>query len=108
MPTAATALLQALNQAGFQYEIYGSFAAVHAGHSTKPAHDIDLLVPSDDTEVSRLLRWLEAQGFRIESWNAPCSPPVSIEALAYRHYFRARCLSSQGKELQVDIAVARS
>lgn len=105
---AATALLQALSQAGFQHEVYGSFAAILAGRSTTPAHDLDLLVPSDDTEVSRLLRWLEVQGFRIESWNAPCSPPVSIEAMAYRHYFRAKRLSPQGDEMQVDIAVARS
>lgn len=105
---AATALLQALSQAGFQHEVYGSFAALLAGRTATPAHDLDLLVPSDEAEVSRLLRWLEAQGFRIESWNAPCSPPVSIEALAYRHYFRAKRLSPEGDELQVDIAVARS
>lgn len=105
---AATALLQALTEAGFQHEVYGSFAAEVAGRTTTPAHDLDLLVPSDDAEVSRLLKWLEAQGFRIESWNAPCSPPVSIEALAYRHYFRAKQLSQQGDEMQVDIAVARS
>lgn len=105
---ATAALLQAMSQAGFQYEVYGSFAALQAGRSAKPAHDLDLLVPSNEAEVSRLLRWLESQGFRIESWNAPCSPPVSIEALAYRHYFRAKRLSPQGDELQVDIAVACS
>lgn len=104
---AAEALLQALQRAGFAYEVYGSYAAQRAGHTTAPANDLDLLVPPNETEVSRLLRWLESQGFRIESWNAPCSPPVSIDALAYRHYFRARRLSPQGEMLQVDVAVAR-
>lgn len=105
---AACALLQALGQAGFRHEVYGSFAAYLAGHKDATAHDLDLLVPADEAEVSRLLRWMEAHGFRIESWNSPCSPPVSLNALAYRHYFRVRRLLPQGEELQVDIAVARS
>ena len=97
------ALLAAMLAQGFAFAVYGSFARALAGEALAP-NDIDLLVAPDDAELSRLMRWLEAEGFRIESWNAPLTPPVSLAALGYRHYFRARRLGRDGQTLQVDIA----
>ena len=104
------ALLAALKQAGFACVVYGSFAAcmtaAREGDAVPMPNDLDLIVPPDDAELSRMMQWLEGQGFRIESWNAQVRAPVSAQALAYRHYLRARRVDAQGRELQVDIAVA--
>ena len=97
------ALLAAMLAQGFAFAVYGSFARALAGEALAP-NDIDLLVAPDDAELSRLMQWLEGAGFRIESWNAPVTPPVSLAALGYRHYFRARRLGRDGQTLQVDIA----
>jgi hypothetical protein len=115
---AGRALLQALSDAGFEHVLYGSFRdwlppGATAGSdplapSALPPDDIDLIVPPDDAEVSRLLRWLEQHGFGIASWNAAVHPPVAVAALAYRHYFRARRLDAQGHVIQLDVAVAES
>lgn len=97
------ALLAALLAQRFAFAVYGSFARALAGAAVAP-NDIDLLVAPDDAELSRLMQWLEREGFRIESWNAPVMPPVSLAALGYRHYFRARRLARDGRSLQIDIA----
>ncbi|MEP6501911.1 MAG: SAM-dependent methyltransferase [Betaproteobacteria bacterium] len=101
----ATRLLTDLAESGFEFVLYGSLARRLAGDAAVEPNDIDLLCPADDAEVSRLLQWLEARGFRIESWNAPFTPPVSVEALAYRHYFRARRVARDGATMQVDVAL---
>jgi len=102
----AQRLLRALSDAGFAYLLCGSFGQRLLGESGKRPNDIDLVCPPDDAEVSRLVMWLEAAGFRIESWNAPVSAPVSLGVLGYRHYFRARRVDAQGATLQLDITVA--
>jgi len=106
---AGRALLQALAQDGFAFAVYGSFADHAAGRATDRSHepnDIDLVVPPDEAELSRLMQRLESDGFRIESWNARTSPPVSMAAMAYRYYFRARRVDQHGNSLQLDVAVA--
>lgn len=103
---AAAAWLAALRADGFEFIVFGSFADALAGTRAVVPDDIDLLVPPREAMVSRLLAVLEAQGFGIESWNAPATPPVSLAALRYRHYFRARRLDAAGNMLQVDIALA--
>jgi hypothetical protein len=114
---AGRALLDALRQDGFDYLVYGSFAACLAPERCAdappmppmpPANDIDLIVPPDGDEVSRLLRWFEQHGFRIESWNAQVRAPVSVAALAYRHYLRARRVDALGNDVQVDVTVAQT
>jgi hypothetical protein len=104
----AYALLDALAQQQFEFILYGSLARRMAGERGVTPNDIDLLCPPDDAQVSRLARWLEAQGFRLESWNSPVSPPLAWDVLAYRYYFRARRVDALGATLQVDIAVAES
>ncbi len=99
---AAHALLSSLAAQGFAFVVYGSFARALAGEAAAP-NDVDLLVAPDDRELSRLMQWLENEGFRIESWNAPVSPPLSLAALGYRHYFRARRLGRDGRAMQVDV-----
>jgi hypothetical protein len=99
----ARELLAALAASRFEFVVYGSLARALAGEAVAP-NDIDLLVTPDDAELSRLMRWLEAEGFRIESWNAPVAPPVSLAALGYRHYLRARRLGRDGRAIQLDIA----
>ena len=106
-PEAARAILADMSAAGFAHQVYGSYARLLAGEPGTAPNDIDLLVPADEAAVSRLMQWLEARGFRIESWNAPAHAPVAIEALAYRHYFRARRLDQDGQALQIDIAIAQ-
>jgi hypothetical protein len=101
-------LLARLQEAGFNFVVYGSFLQYLQGEPGVVPNDIDLLYPPDDAEVSRLIRWLEGAGFRIESWNAPIHPPVSVQALAYRYYFRARRVDRQGRTLQLDISIAES
>jgi hypothetical protein len=104
----AYALLDALAQQQFEFLVYGSLARRMAGEHDVTPNDIDLLCPPDDAQVSRLVRWLEAQGFRLESWNSPVSPPLALGALAYRYYFRARRVDALGATLQVDIAIAET
>jgi hypothetical protein len=115
---AGLALLGALELDGFELLLYGSFAdhldrvAAQWGHASahesEGPNDIDIICPPDDAELSRLLRRLEHEGFRIESWNAQVRAPVSVAALAYRYYFRARRVDQFGNRLQLDIAVAES
>lgn len=97
-----------LRQAGFIFVVYGSFQKWLQGKSDSAPNDIDILCPPDDAELSRLIRWLEGAGFRIESWNAPIHSPVSVQALAHRYYFRARRIDRHGRTLQLDISVAES
>lgn len=103
---AARALVAALLRDGFAFTVIGGFARRLAGNADTPLNDVDLVVPPDDAGVSRLLQWLEADGFAIESWNARIAPPVAIAALQYRHYFRARRVDAHGRLLQVDVTVA--
>ncbi|RQR64347.1 SAM-dependent methyltransferase [Burkholderia sp. Bp9126] len=109
---AARALVAALTRDGFAFAVIGGFArrlAAEAGHAEvdeTPLNDVDLVVPPDDAGVSRLLQWLEADGFSVESWNARITPPVATAALRYRHYFRARRVDARGRLLQVDVTVA--
>jgi hypothetical protein len=114
---AGRALLDALRQDGFDYLVYGSFATCLAPERCAgapprlpmpPVNDIDLIIAPDDNEVSRLMRWFEQHGFRIESWNAQVRAPVSVAALAYRHYLRARRVDALGNDVQVDVAVAQT
>ncbi|KWN02862.1 hypothetical protein WM22_09145 [Burkholderia ubonensis] len=116
---AARALVAALTRDGFAFTVIGGFArrlAAEAGHgdgdadddTDTPLNDVDLVVPPDDAGVSRLLQWLEADGFSLESWNARITPPVAAAALRYRHYFRARRIDARGRLLQVDVTVADS
>lgn len=102
------ALLQRMQAAGFEFAVYGSFLRCLRGESEVPPNDIDLLLAGDEARLSGLLRWLEEEGFRLESWNAPVHPPVSLPFLAQRHYFRARRIDRHGGFLQVDIALAES
>lgn len=101
-------LVARLRQAGFVFVIYGSFLKWQRGEPDVKPNDIDILCPPDDEELSRLIRWLEGEGFRIESWNTPIYPPLSLQALAHRYYFRARRLDRDGRALQVDISVAEN
>ncbi|WP_126228323.1 DNA methyltransferase [Burkholderia ambifaria] len=108
---AARALVAALTRDGFAFAVIGGFArrlAAAADDATADAllNDVDLVVPPDDADLSRLLQWLDADGFSIESWNARVTPPVAATALQYRHYFRARRLDARGRWLQVDVTVA--
>jgi len=100
------ALLAELVAQHIAFAVYGSFARHLAGDVAAVPNDIDLLCPPDDAALSRLMRWLEANGFRIESWNAAVTPPVSLAVLGYRHYFRARRIGRDGQTLQVDITTA--
>ena len=97
-------LLVAMAAQRFEFVVYGSLARRLAGDPAVAPNDVDLLCAPDDAELSRLMRWLESEGFRIESWNAAVTPPVSLAVLGYRHYFRARRLGRDGRSLQVDIA----
>jgi hypothetical protein len=104
-------LLRTLAQDGFEVAVYGSFAdhvAGRPGDKSREPDDIDLVVPPDDGELSRLMQRLESDGFRIESWNAHIRPPVSIAAMAYRYYFRARRVDQHGNSLQLDVAVSET
>jgi SAM-dependent methyltransferase len=105
---AAHALLAALTAAGFEAAPCGSFARLLQGDAGARPNDLDVVVAADDGEVARLLQWLEALGFRVESWNAPVAPPVPAAALGYRHYFRARRLDREGRALQLDVNVRGS
>jgi len=104
---AARLLLADMDTQRFRFIVYGSFVRVLEGDPSAAPNDVDLLCPPDDAELSRLLQWLESQGFRIESWNAAVTPPVSLAALGYRHYFRARRLGRDGHALQLDVAAVQ-
>ncbi|MGU7770439.1 DNA methyltransferase [Burkholderia sp. MR1-5-21] len=113
---AARALVAALTRDGFSFAVIGGFARLLAADTNAdtdtranagtPLNDVDLVVPPDDADVSRLLQWLEANGFAIESWNTRVAPPVAAAALRYRHYFRARRIDARGALLQVDVTIA--
>jgi hypothetical protein len=101
---AARALIAALKREGFAFKVIGSLTQRWPAADV-PLNDVDLVVPPDDAGVSRLLQWLEANGFSIESWNTRITPPVAVAALRYRHYFRARQVDAHGRLLQVDVSV---
>ncbi len=103
---AARALVAALTDAGFAFSTIGGFAHDAGEANDAPLNDLDIVVGPDDAEVSRLLQWLEAAGFAIESWNTRVAPPVAAAALRYRHYFRARRIDALGALLQVDVTMA--
>ncbi|WP_423379597.1 DNA methyltransferase [Burkholderia sp. LMG 32019] len=108
---AAHALVAALTRDGFTFAVFGGFARRLATGTRNidvaaPLNDVDLVVPPDDADVSRLLQWMDAGGFSIESWNSRITPPVAAAALRYRHYFRARRIDAYGRLLQVDVTVA--
>ncbi|CAI8697088.1 hypothetical protein BTK96_003849 [Burkholderia pyrrocinia] len=110
---AARVFVAALARDGFAFAVFGGFARrLAAGASDTgaeaPLNDVDLVVPPDDAGVSRLLQWLDAGGFSIESWNSRITPPVAAAALRYRHYFRARRIDACGRLLQVDVTVAET
>jgi hypothetical protein len=101
-------LLARMAAEGFEFIVYGSFARWLLAEPLVKPGDIDLLCPPDDVQLGRLLQWLAAEGFALTSWNTDLRPPVSIMALAQRHYLRARRLRADGLALQVDLTIGVS
>ena len=101
-------LLAQLTGEGFEFVVHGSFARYLNDDLHVAPNDIDLLCPPDEDQLSRLLQWLEAQGFSLTTWNTPLRPPISITALAHRYYFRAKRICRDGSALQLDISILDS
>lgn len=100
---AALALLHALRDAGFEFAVYGSFAAWLKDGNARPPADLDLLVPPEEISLNALLGWLQARHFRLSCWQKPLSLPIRLADYRGRYYFRAERRDRQGQVLRLDL-----
>ncbi|MFZ5636247.1 MAG: DNA methyltransferase [Pseudomonadota bacterium] len=105
----ARALLDALRDRAFEFEVVGS--ARHLWPNDAPAQmpppgDIDLRVPGDGERLRALLLALREHGFRLSLWGEPVNVDVRPETVRDHHYLRAERLLADGRRLWIDLSVA--
>jgi hypothetical protein len=84
--------LSRLRERGVAFAVIGSFALrLHMDAlDSEPVPDCDLVV---DPEPNNLQRWaatLAEEGWALEVWGQPVSPPLELEHLRGKYYVRAR------------------
>ncbi|WP_244244027.1 DNA methyltransferase [Marilutibacter alkalisoli] len=106
---ATLEILRAIEGAGFDFRLHGSFAAwLEAGmpaHGRRPA-DADLLLPPRQDRLDALLRWLVARGFELNLWGEPVKPPVDLPTWQAHHYVRADRRGRDGSLVRLDLGCA--
>jgi hypothetical protein len=106
---ATMEVLHAIEAAGFDYRLHGSFAtwleAGMPGQGRRPA-DADLLLPPRQDRLDALLRWLTAHGFELSLWGEPVKPPVDLPTWQAHHYVRADWRGRDGSLVRLDLCGA--
>ncbi len=86
----AASLLTALALRDVPFVVVGSLARqwLAAADPARPAHDVDILVPSAIDSLNRLVQSLIEHGFAVHCWDEPVRPPVEPNRLQGRCYLR--------------------
>lgn len=106
---ATQALLQAMADAGMQFDVFGSFQQWQAQGACADGHvpsDADLALPPDLAQLERMLTFLDARGFALSLWGEPVVPPVSVETVRRHHYLRAERVGRDGGLVRIDLSIA--
>ncbi|MEH6418708.1 DNA methyltransferase [Pseudomonas sp. CGJS7] len=101
--------LQAIEQAGFAFELYGSFARwLQRGDADSPRlpADADLLLPDDEARFNQLLHWLHERHYQLSLWGEPILPPVRLQQLRAHWYLRAQRRDRLGRLVRLDLCLA--
>ncbi|MBB4131246.1 DNA methyltransferase [Xanthomonas sp. 3075] len=101
----AAQLLQALRAQRLPVQVHGSYARWLESPALVPEGpaDLDLMLPAEQPLWDRLSHWLQAQGFALSLWGAPCQAPVTLASVRAHHYLRAERIGADGRRLQVDL-----
>ena len=85
------------------FVVYGSYARwLHGECLERLPSDVDLLVPNDLNQLTKLVGCLEAYGFQISRWGVPVSRHSVSIAAQRAHYFRAHRLRASGELCIID------
>ncbi|MGH8080717.1 MAG: DNA methyltransferase [Lysobacter sp.] len=106
---STAAELQAIRAAGFDFELFGSFAhwLQHGDAETaRPPADADLLLPDDEVRFNQLLHWLHERHYELSLWGEPVRPPVRIDRLRAHWYLRAQRRDRLGRLVRLDLCLA--
>lgn len=98
--------LQALRDAGFGFELYGSYPRWLADPSAREPADADLLLPDDQAEFDRLLWWLHERDYALSLWGEPLRPPLRLPRLREHWYVRAQRRDRLGRLVRLDLSLA--
>ncbi len=106
--------VRALREAGFAFDVHGSFKAWQfegQPHDTSLSSaplpgDVDLCVPADPAQLQAMLGWLSMHGYRLQLWGESVLPDVSIASIIAAHYLRAERIDADGRCVRFDIAIA--
>lgn len=98
--------LQALREAGFAFELHGSYPRWLADPHARAPADADLLLPDDQAEFDRLLWWLYERGYGLALWGDPVHPPLRLPRLRERWYLRAQRRDRLGRLVRLDLSLA--
>lgn len=99
-------VLQALRDAGFAYELYGSYPRWLADPDAREPADADLLLPDDQAEFDRLLWWLHERDYELSLWGEPLRPPLRLPRLREHWYLRAQRRDRWGGLVRLDLSLA--
>lgn len=99
---ASLTITRALQKAFPETLVIGSFVRWLENPDVTPS-DVDLLLPYDSDQTSRVVRWLESENFEITRWGAPVSAEAAGIASAEANYFRAQRLDSNGSRITIDL-----
>ncbi len=106
-------LIYQLRQDGFRFVVKGSFSAWEnvehiPTNDIKTPYDVDICINANQIELTRLLRWLIHQGFRLSIWGEPVNADVQIATIEDKYYLFAERLDSDGSCIRLDLMIDRS
>ena len=100
---ATLAVLEALREAGFAFDVFGSFATWQADPRAREPADLDLRVPRDEAQLARMLDWLRVRGFALTLWGDPVIAPPDLATLDRHGYLRAERIDRAGALVRIDL-----
>ncbi|MEI2428792.1 DNA methyltransferase [Lysobacter yananisis] len=98
--------LQALREAGFAFELHGSYPRWLAAPDARAPADADLLLADDQAEFDRLLWWLHERRYELTLWGEPVYPPLRLPRLREHWYLRAQRRDRLGRLVRLDLSLA--
>jgi hypothetical protein len=100
--------LRAMAEAGFAFEVFGSFASWLSRDddtAPRPPGDADLLLPDDQGRFDALLHWLHARNYELTLWGEAVLPPLPLERLRAHWYLRAQRRDRLGRLVRLDLCL---